>query len=658
MRFWAVVKSKYDEHNIYTGVLASDVLSAATTINFGSPVVPGMYATLVAAGQREVVLIGSLVSGTTYNVTRDYLSAYSTDPAWSAGDFYFYSSSHENRFPMVHDSIDVTDSLRFSTSVAGGFASCSFVVSGFPGEIYRKTSSYLGAHVDVYDEIHRKVWEGYVSNVNVTNEGYGLDVEMVGYYTKANDVFFDMIYTFPEPTTNLIKNPSFESTNVTDGGWYVAVSAFMATMTKVADATAPFGSNCCKLIQPASGTTDYVVGVNTTGLTEDTKYTFSFYLKSGGIRQVPYVQFADGANNKLGFDQQITGMRTDIWQRYVYQVDLPAGQTTLKCFFVVPNRAENQPVSYVLIDGVQLEQKAYATPYCDGSLGTTYSWSGTAHNSTSSRAGVPVYQNDVLEDIIEFIPSWKKTYAFVQDADYDIGIADFTDKKAKDAIEYVLSYGRNVAETGDASPIFLALWNDRVPYVITQHRRHFNFNEIDWYINSSSAYGGQQNFSTTMDGVYNKVYSVYSTVSGGPTKTEPSEDPMSQERFGVREGFLQNGDYPFTQTQAYFMQDAALERYKNPRPSQSFTLTGLVTHKSGKQTGLWRVRAGDVIRITESFGKTLDLFSQHRTDLAPVFFILRTEYDATTDSLKIDVGSGDSSFEILMGRLGISGGLA
>jgi Concanavalin A-like lectin/glucanases superfamily len=47
---------------------------------------------------------------------------------------------------------------------------------------------------------------------------------------------------------------------------------------------------------------------------------------------------------------------------------------------------------YLFVDGVQYEQKAYRTPYCDGSLGRGHSWSGTEHASASSRtAGNIVY---------------------------------------------------------------------------------------------------------------------------------------------------------------------------------------------------------------------------------------------------------------------------
>lgn len=41
----------------------------------------------------------------------------------------------------------------------------------------------------------------------------------------------------------------------------------------------------------------------------------------------------------------------------------------------------------VYVDQVQIEQKSYRTPLCSGELGAGHSWSGTAHNSTSSRTG-------------------------------------------------------------------------------------------------------------------------------------------------------------------------------------------------------------------------------------------------------------------------------
>jgi hypothetical protein len=44
-----------------------------------------------------------------------------------------------------------------------------------------------------------------------------------------------------------------------------------------------------------------------------------------------------------------------------------------------------------VVDAVQLEQKAYATSYCDGTIGTGYAWSGTANASASVRTKADIY---------------------------------------------------------------------------------------------------------------------------------------------------------------------------------------------------------------------------------------------------------------------------
>ncbi|HVL67207.1 MAG TPA: hypothetical protein VM364_08080 [Vicinamibacterales bacterium] len=72
------------------GSFAADVSSAATTINFAQTMTPGHWVQVRAhdtagAVKVEYLTVGSLVSGTTYNVTRDLAGAHGTDPAWAAG---------------------------------------------------------------------------------------------------------------------------------------------------------------------------------------------------------------------------------------------------------------------------------------------------------------------------------------------------------------------------------------------------------------------------------------------------------------------------------------------------------------------------------------------------------------------------------------------
>lgn len=72
------------------GALAADVSSAATTVNFGKAMTVGHWVVIRAHDtggtvKAEYLLVGSLVSGTTYNVTRDLAGAHGTDPAWASG---------------------------------------------------------------------------------------------------------------------------------------------------------------------------------------------------------------------------------------------------------------------------------------------------------------------------------------------------------------------------------------------------------------------------------------------------------------------------------------------------------------------------------------------------------------------------------------------
>jgi hypothetical protein len=53
----------------------------------------------------------------------------------------------------------------------------------------------------------------------------------------------------------------------------------------------------------------------------------------------------------------------------------------------------------IYVDGVQLEEKAYATTYADGTMGTGYTWTGTANDSTSTRDfAKTAYQTGNLPD--------------------------------------------------------------------------------------------------------------------------------------------------------------------------------------------------------------------------------------------------------------------
>jgi hypothetical protein len=662
MPFYALLKTSYDTENFMFGNLGAQINSGDTTADLGSAnFTPGKYVILYSstytAGSRayEVLQIGSLVSGTTYNVTRDVLNAYTTNPYWNGAQYFLVSDTPSGRPNRVLDSVDVTSSIKFSTQLPGGFGACSFALPTMPNDVHTRLFTHLNADVTIFDHNGNVVWNGYVSDVSVGDDKTSVMITADGYYTKASDVFFDMIYYSPEATTNKVPNPSFEN-NISDGGWatYTAATGAMAYRST---SYHKYGSACLALQQPGLDvTTDFVYALTLTGLTNGGLYTLSFWAMTDGLLSAPYIQVSDTATkpNMIIESTQIVGLTATEWRRYIYQVQLPAGVTSVRIYFCLSKRTTEAKKMALLVDGVQFEEKGYDTPYCDGSLGATYSWSGTAHNSASSRAGVPVYQSAILSDVVDFVDAFNKFKLYISTGDYDVGNCDFIDKKARAALDYVSGFGRNIS--GEAVQTHLAMWENRVLYLITEPRLE---NAVpNWVITTNDLSGNRMSVSANLQEVYNKVYSVYSNNVDGPTKTIPAEDAESQARYGVREGFLQNGDFPFQMTQAYDFQNAALERYKYPRPVRTFEVLGRVSRIDGSTAPVYDIRAGDVVLIGD-IGTTASSVGSMAGISATkaVCFVLRTEYDASTDILRFDVGTGDVSFEILMGRLGISGGL-
>lgn len=75
------------------GSFAAAVSSNAIEIDFGQAMTPGHFVLvrahdMVGYAQTEYIQVGALVSGFTYNVTRDLAGAHGTDPSWAAGTPY------------------------------------------------------------------------------------------------------------------------------------------------------------------------------------------------------------------------------------------------------------------------------------------------------------------------------------------------------------------------------------------------------------------------------------------------------------------------------------------------------------------------------------------------------------------------------------------
>ena len=113
----------------------------------------------------------------------------------------------------------------------------------------------------------------------------------------------------------------------------------------------------------------------------------SIYVRGGGTLrvnvQILYTDLTSDSSTWAG--SAAFGTMTDAWTRLVGDsIAANAAKTINEVRLYIVTKDTAQAATFYVANA-QIEDKAYATSYCDGSLGTGYAWSGTAHASSSTR---------------------------------------------------------------------------------------------------------------------------------------------------------------------------------------------------------------------------------------------------------------------------------
>jgi len=173
----------------------------------------------------------------------------------------------------------------------------------------------------------------------------------------------------PSALQNLVSNPSVER-NTTG---YSAKSG--GTLSRVATQQR-FGAWSIQYT-PTSSVNDGMYYA-TASLTSGRTYTFSIYVK--GVNGIPYrIYFADTSGNMLGTAKQFTG--NGVWQR----IEVAYTETATNSRRVYVEKDNSASVGAFYGDGLQVEEAAAATDYCDGDQ-PGCSWIGAWHASNSLRS--------------------------------------------------------------------------------------------------------------------------------------------------------------------------------------------------------------------------------------------------------------------------------
>lgn len=229
----------------------------------------------------------------------------------------------------------------------------------------------------------------YNTNYNGILLGHkGQPATASGGYTFRPGKFGKALQIAPA-TTNLVGYPSLENGTLgaMPDGW---ANAGVGTFVKSSDVSY-YGSYSGKLTvtaQQGYPNVPIVGGVNLANAYTASAWVWIDSVTSGNlslsIQRTDTLAILATVNADMSKRKQ--------WQRVVVTY-AGGGSGTPTARVLFGTSAAATMVAY--IDGVQVEQLAYATPYCDGSLNptgnTAHAWTGTAHASTSTRTAAALY---------------------------------------------------------------------------------------------------------------------------------------------------------------------------------------------------------------------------------------------------------------------------
>ena len=188
--------------------------------------------------------------------------------------------------------------------------------------------------------------------------------------------------------TNLAINPSFE-TNIT-GYIPMPFNSGNGTLSRVATGGL-FGSAFMRLTTTTEvAATSVIAAEYTVTLQGGTTYTASHYGKSASSAFNTYVYFFAGSSSLTGSIKQSETLNG--WKRRGFSATIPgSGPQTIRVIVAGYFSGEVAPAGTTIdFDGILLETGDTLSPYFDGSstdtTGFDYSWTGTAHASTSTLA--------------------------------------------------------------------------------------------------------------------------------------------------------------------------------------------------------------------------------------------------------------------------------
>ena len=284
------------------------------------------------------------------------------------------------------------------------------------------------------------------------------------------------------------------------------------------------------------------------------------------------------------------------------------------------------------------------TSSCSGGSGTGFVVSIDAVETGST-------SYDIAKFCADLNPYWEDDYSRISQLDrVPIGPLTLT---RKDKIDGALSESKKFGylDTDNYSPakrreLFYVMYDNR----ILELRRvpDITVDEPDWELSIHNILGQTPlKLDIKADDIANQIWVEYNDpYLEGNTYTLGTKDRNSIEKYGIREDVVGIGQA--TSDVADVVEELMIEHRTEPTYSSTLNIAGMAYTNHGVPTPVWKIRAGDLIRIMD-FDIGIEGLSGDK--LGAISVVNKTNYKHASRTMSITLGTGDR-LDIMLKRLG------
>ena len=292
----------------------------------------------------------------------------------------------------------------------------------------------------------------------------------------------------------------------------------------------------------------------------------------------------------------------------------------------------------IAVTGARLGLKVTAFGYWAATRDQLYSDDDGGHTDWTSGSGHTI--DDIIKEMLtQECPDIASDQGNITAGSRDLAGINLSER------EYPQHYINEITKLSDDDGVtwFFAIWDGRVPYLFKK-----SSSVVHWavYLENISFLNLEQSSATLRNAIIPIV-----SGSEGTTQTDTASlglYPRREEKVVLQAGANAN-------SQADAAANAVTERAL-PRQEQAFTIAGRIFAATAADTGgrleeapLWRVRAGDVIRIQDLVPSSA---ATPALDDLRTFYIMSTSYNADNNTLRIQPDRRRKRLSSVVAKLG------